>query len=159
MNQVYLLTGSNLGDRKLQLETAGNLIGERIGAVKRQSSVYETASWGKTDQPDFYNQVLLVGTNLSAHEVLMEILAIERELGRERHEKWGSRLIDIDILFFNDEIIKEDQLIVPHPFLHQRRFTLVPLNEIAPTLKHPELHLTIQELLINLDDKLVVNRI
>ena len=148
-----------MGNRRQQLKNAEILIGKRIGKIKKVSSLYQTASWGKTDQPDFLNQVLLVETTLSAQQVLDNILETEIELGRIRGEKWGSRLIDIDILFYNDEIINTDLLTVPHPYLHERRFTLEPLNEIASELKHPILNQTIRELLVNLRDDLNVNRI
>jgi 2-amino-4-hydroxy-6-hydroxymethyldihydropteridine diphosphokinase len=103
-----------------------------VAPVTKTSAVYETQSWGKTDQPDYFNQVITLQTNLAAQDVLNKILDIELLMGRKREEKWGSRIIDIDILFYGDAVINEPGLIVPHPELHNRRFTLEPLAEIAP---------------------------
>lgn len=135
------------------------LIEEQVGAVVQASSVYKTAPWGNTNQQDFYNQVLCVHTFFSAAEVLQKILSVETQMGRTRLEKWGPRLIDIDVLLFNDEVIEEDDLIVPHPFMHQRKFTLVPLNELAPQLIHPKLNNTIAELLQACPDDSLVEKL
>ena len=159
MQEVYLLLGSNLGDRMKQVRDAADLIAKNVGKIMIRSACYETASWGNTDQPDFINQVLLVHTELTAREVLDQVLAIEVSLGRVRHEKWGSRLIDIDILFYGAEIISEPDLVVPHPHLHERAFVLVPLEEIAPALIHPVLKQSVSELARNLNDGLLVKRI
>ncbi|HEY1006950.1 MAG TPA: 2-amino-4-hydroxy-6-hydroxymethyldihydropteridine diphosphokinase [Sphingobacteriaceae bacterium] len=159
MQEVYLLLGSNLGDRMKQVRDAADLIAKNVGKIMIRSACYETASWGNTDQPDFINQVLLVRTELTAREVLDQVLAIEVSLGRVRHEKWGSRLIDIDILFYGGEIISEPDLVVPHPHLHERAFVLVPLEEIAPALVHPVLKQSVSELARNLNDGLLVKRI
>lgn len=159
MQEVYLLLGSNLGDRMKQVRDAADLIAKNVGKIMIRSACYETASWGNTDQPDFINQVLLVRTELTAREVLDQVLAIEVSLGRVRHEKWGSRLIDIDILFYGAEIISEPDLVVPHPHLHERAFVLVPLEEIAPALVHPVLKQSVSELARNLNDGLLVKRI
>ncbi len=159
MNNVFLLLGSNLGERELLLQKAINEINENIGPVIKQSSIYETQSWGLENEPNYLNQVISAKTNLAANAVLINVLAIEKKLGRERYEKWGSRLIDIDILFFNDEVIEQAELLVPHPHLHKRRFTLEPLAEIAPNLLHPKLNKTIMELKSILDDNLVVKKL
>ena len=159
MQEVYLLLGSNLGDRLKQVGNAADFIEKSVGTIVRKSACYETASWGNTDQPDFINQVLLIRTGLTAREVLEKALAIEVSLGRVRHEKWGSRLIDIDILFYGDQVIREPDLVVPHPHLHERAFVLIPLGEIAPGLLHPVLNRTVTELARNLDDTLLVKRI
>lgn len=159
MQEVYLLLGSNLGDRMMQVRDAADLIAKNVGKIIVRSACYETASWGNTDQPDFINQVMLVRTELTAREVLDQVLAIEVSLGRVRHEKWGSRLIDIDILFYGGGIISEPDLVVPHPHLHERAFVLVPLEEIAPDLIHPVLKQSVSELARNLDDGLLVKRI
>jgi len=158
MNDVFLLLGSNLGNRQLFLNNAGEAIDREVGSVINHSSIYETQSWGKTDQPDYLNQVLLVRTDLSAREVLERILAIEKSMGRERIEKWGSRTIDIDILFYGDAVISEPDLIVPHPHLHQRKFVLEPLAEIAPQHIHPVLNKSISQLNI-FDDTLIVKKL
>ncbi|WP_457126514.1 2-amino-4-hydroxy-6-hydroxymethyldihydropteridine diphosphokinase [Mucilaginibacter sp. HD30] len=159
MNNVFLLLGSNLGDRKLLLQMAVTKIAERVGGVLKQSALYETQSWGKAGEPDYLNQVVFLQTQLSSNKVLNEILKIETSMGRIRDEKWGSRLIDIDILFYNDEIIKQNDLVVPHPELHNRRFTLEPLVEIAPELVHPLLNKTMLELKKNLTDSLIVKKL
>ncbi|MFD0749983.1 2-amino-4-hydroxy-6-hydroxymethyldihydropteridine diphosphokinase [Mucilaginibacter calamicampi] len=159
MNNVFLLLGSNLGDRQLLLQTAIAQISERVGAVLQTSALYETQAWGKTGEPDYLNQVVFLKTGLTAINVLNEILAIETGMGRKRYEKWGSRLIDIDILFYNDEIIKQDALEIPHPELQNRRFTLEPLAEIAPGLVHPVLNKTMLELKNQLTDSLVVKKL
>jgi 2-amino-4-hydroxy-6-hydroxymethyldihydropteridine diphosphokinase len=125
----------------------------------KKSAVYETQSWGRTDEPDYLNQVVFLQTELSASIVLSKILAIETDMGRRRYQKWGSRLIDIDILFYNDEIIKQNGLEIPHPELHNRRFTLEPLVEVAPDLIHPILNKTVSELKKDLTDSLVVKKL
>jgi 2-amino-4-hydroxy-6-hydroxymethyldihydropteridine diphosphokinase len=132
MIEVFLLLGSNLGIRELFLQQAVQLIEQTIAPVTKASGIYETQSWGKTDEPDYLNQVVQLATELPAQTVLERILNIEVILGRKRDVKWGSRIIDIDILFYGDEIINEPGLIVPHPELHNRRFTLEPLEELAP---------------------------
>ncbi|WP_020594991.1 2-amino-4-hydroxy-6-hydroxymethyldihydropteridine diphosphokinase [Spirosoma panaciterrae] len=144
---AYLLLGANLGDRINTLHRALDLIAERVGTVVQKSAMYETAPWGVTDQPTYLNQVLAIDTALQPEELLNQTQAIEHELGRVRLERWGARLIDIDILFYDQLILKTPRLTIPHPYLHQRRFTLVPLAEITPNLVHPILHKTTLELL------------
>jgi 2-amino-4-hydroxy-6-hydroxymethyldihydropteridine diphosphokinase len=159
MNNIFLLIGSNLGDRKLFLKQAIKHIEDDIAPLVKASSVYETQSWGKTDAPDYLNQVLMLQTLLPAQVVLEKILAIENLLGRKREEKWGSRIIDIDILFYGDAIIKEPNLQVPHPELHKRRFTLEPLAEIAADFVHPVLNKNILQLKNELKDNLIVKKV
>ena len=156
MNKAYLSLGSNEGNRMLWLEKAMDLIAAHCGTILKRSSVYETAAWGITTQPDFLNMVIYIETNKNPTELLDEILRTETTLGRHRTVKWGPRIIDIDILFFNNEVIELPNLIIPHPFLHERRFTLAPLAEIAPDYVHPKLHKTITELLAECPDKLEV---
>jgi 2-amino-4-hydroxy-6-hydroxymethyldihydropteridine diphosphokinase len=151
-NQVFILLGTNLGDRVSNLEKAKNEIDLKIGKVIKTSNLYETAPWGITDQPSFLNQVLQVSTYLKCEKILSLILKIELDMGRKREVKWGSRLIDIDILYFGNKVIKKQELIVPHPFLQERRFTLVPLAEIAPDFIHPILQETNSELLEKCED-------
>ncbi|WP_295794994.1 2-amino-4-hydroxy-6-hydroxymethyldihydropteridine diphosphokinase [Mucilaginibacter sp.] len=159
MNRVFLLLGSNLGNRQLYLQQAIELIGTHFAPVAKTSSIYETQSWGKTDAPDYLNQVVMLETEVPASELLRKILDIELMLGRKREEKWGSRTIDIDILFYGDEIIDDKNLQVPHPELHNRRFTLEPLAEIAPGLLHPLLKKTILDVKNNLKDSLIVKKL
>jgi 2-amino-4-hydroxy-6-hydroxymethyldihydropteridine diphosphokinase len=159
MNNVFLLLGSNLGDRNLLLQQAILNIETDIGPVVKKSSVYETQSWGKIDGPDYLNRVIEIQTGLEAQTILQKILAIEQTMGRKREEKWGSRVIDIDILFFNSAIINEPGLHVPHPELHKRRFTLEPLAEIAPDLIHPVLKKNSSQLKNELQDSLIVKKI
>jgi 2-amino-4-hydroxy-6-hydroxymethyldihydropteridine diphosphokinase len=157
MNNVYLLIGGNMGDRLKNLSESTNYIEKEVGAILKKSSIYETAAWGVTDQPSFLNQVLFVSTKLSAEDVLKTILSIEEKMGRKRVEKMGPRTIDIDILFYNDEIISLPNLSVPHPHIANRRFVLAPLAEIAPVLFHPVLQKNITELLKVCPDTLEVN--
>ena len=153
--RAYLLLGSNIGNRGANLRTALVAL-SAIGKITKESSIYETAAWGKTDQPPFYNQVVEIQTTVRAHELLAELLGIEVRMGRIRTSKWGERTIDIDILFYGEEIIEAPQLTIPHPQLQFRRFTLAPLNEIAPALKHPKLKTSIYDLLTNCPDVLPV---
>lgn len=156
MNKIFLITGGNIGDRKKNLETAAALIQSKIGTIVRRSAIYETEAWGFTDQPAFFNQVLEIQTTFSAREVLNAILKIEEDMGRKRTFKNAARIIDIDILFFNDEIIDEQNLIIPHPEISNRRFVLAPLNEIEPQMIHPVLKKTMKKLLSESKDQLKV---
>ncbi len=158
MNTAYLLTGGNMGNRKRNLSQAHKLITELCGNISTASSIYETAAWGKTDQPSFLNQALQIKTTLEPEALLKQILKIEKQIGRIREEKYGPRIIDIDILFYNDEIHKYPQLTLPHPEIQNRRFVLVPMAEIAPAFIHPVFKKTIAELLNNCPDKLEVKK-
>ena len=155
---IYLLTGSNIGNSQAYLQIAIEKITVALGSITKQSSIYITEPWGNTNQQDFLNQVLEVETALTAHEVLTIILAIETEMGRNRLHKWEPRMIDIDLLFYADEIIESDELVVPHPLLHLRRFTLLPFVEIAPNWMHPKFNKTIVELLIDCTDTSLVEK-
>jgi 2-amino-4-hydroxy-6-hydroxymethyldihydropteridine diphosphokinase len=159
MTIVYLLLGANLGDRFAQVSIALQNVERDVGAVVSKSSLYETEAWGGENQPMYLNQVLIVETTLSARALLEAVQKIENQLGRTRKEKWESRLIDIDILFYGDECISEPDLIVPHPFLDKRKFTLVPLVEIAADLIHPVHKKTVRQLLSELDDPLTVLKV
>lgn len=156
---VFLLLGTNMGDRNKNLADALTAIAKSVGRIRKKSSVYHTAAWGKTDQEPFFNQVIELETSLHPQQVLYELLAIEQKMGRKRLDPWGERIIDADILFYGDEIIETNNLIIPHPHLANRRFTLIPLNEIAPDLIHPLFQKKISELLDDCPDKLSVEKI
>lgn len=158
MVKVYLLLGSNLGERLFLLKQAAGYIETQAGTIVQYSSIYETKSWGKTDEPDYLNQVLLIKTMLQPHELLAKLLEIELLLGRKREEKWGSRTMDIDILFYDDMIVNEPELTIPHPQLQNRRFTLEPLVELAPNFIHPVLQKALKKLKDDLQDELQVKK-
>jgi len=158
-NMAYLSLGTNLGDRKQNLENCISFIGKKVGTLTQQSSLYQTKAWGVPNQPDFWNMVLEVQTSLSPPLVLKTILAIEIEMGRVRERKWFTRLIDIDLLFYGDLIIETPNLIVPHPYLQERNFVLYPLVELAPLLVHPILQKTVQELVAECGDELAVEKL
>jgi 2-amino-4-hydroxy-6-hydroxymethyldihydropteridine diphosphokinase len=154
---VYLHTGTNLGNRHENLNQANEFIEQYIGKIISESSIYETAAWGLIEQPDFYNQALKVSTLLSPNEVLEKISFVETSLfNRVRTKKWSSRIIDIDILFYEKNIINNDDLIIPHQHLHQRNFVLIPLMEIAGNFIHPILQETIEDLYWKSEDNLEV---
>lgn len=153
---TYVLLGSNEGNRILHLSDAIEHIQAHVGHVIRKSKIYETGAWGKSDQPDFLNQVICVETKLSPHAMLENLLAIENKMGRQRIEKWGQRLIDLDILLYEDLVVDEETLKIPHPGIPFRRFTLVPLQEIAPKLIHPRTHSSMTTLLKECPDHLSV---
>ena len=147
-----------MGDREKNLATSCEWIEAECGKIVQASSLYETAAWGKTDQPGFLNQALEIHTSLNAKQLIRHILKIEKKMGRERKEKYDPRIIDIDILLFNDEIHKADFLKVPHPEMQNRRFVLEPLTEIAPQVVHPVFRKTIKELFNDCLDPLPVKK-
>ena len=165
MNISYLLIGGNQGDREAMLAEARTLISAAAGTIRKASSFYETAPWGKSDQGWFLNQALLLETEADPVTLLKTLLQIEEKMGRKRAEKYGSRRIDIDILFFNDAIVAHEgtagrpELVIPHPEIANRRFVLEPLNEIAPDYLHPVLHRSVRELLVSCTDPLEVKKI
>ena len=159
MFNVFLLLGSNMGDRLLFLKQAIKHIESDIAPVIKTSSIFETQAWGKTDEADYLNQVVEIQTNLPAQDILEKILRIENMLGRKRVQKWGSRIIDIDVLFYGQTIVNEENLQIPHPELHKRRFTLEPLAEIAPELVHPVFNKSILQLKSELKDSLIVKKL
>ena len=159
MNKAYLLTGGNMGNREEILGKALALIREYCGTIRAMSSIYETAAWGKNDQPSFLNQAIEIHTDLQPRQLLRQILKIEKQIGRVREEKYGPRIIDIDILFYNDEVHNYPLLKLPHPEIQNRRFVLFPLVEIAAEFIHPVLKKTIAELLAICPDKLEVSKL
>jgi len=156
MPKTYLLLGGNLGDRLSYLAQARDGLARQVGSILQSSGIYETAAWGKTNQPAFLNQVLEVQTELQPVQLLQKINNLEQELGRVRLEHWGARVIDIDILFYEDMVLQSQRLTIPHPQLHLRRFTLMPLAELIPNLMHPVLRKTVAELLAICPDALEV---
>lgn len=157
MNDIYLLTGGNIGDRFSYLQKAIESIEVSVGKIVKKSAVYETAPWGFTNQQSFLNQVLCITSSLEAKELLDKILEIEIKLGRKRIEKMGPRVTDIDILFYSNQVISQPYLCIPHPRIAERRFVLTPLNEIAPDFIHPVYNKTIKDLLEECPDNLEVN--
>ena len=147
MNIVFLQLGSNLGERESLLQDAIIAIEGRIGQVVEKSKVYESTPWRVEGQENYLNQIVKVKTELLADDILSTVLDIEKELGRIRLEKWGERLIDIDIIFYNDSIIETAQLCVPHKHMHERMFVLTPMHNIAPEMVHPKYNKTVAELL------------
>jgi len=158
MELVYFLLGSNLGDRNAYLKEARKLLEQSVGKEIRSSSIYETQSWGVADLPDYLNQVIEMETKLQPEVVLKKTQAIEEKLHRERTKKWDSRTIDIDILFYGEVIINLTELKIPHPQLHNRLFTLVPLDELIPDFIHPVLKKSIHRLKQDVNDGLFVKK-
>lgn len=157
MNTCYLLLGGNLGDKEQNLKQAIALLEQKLGSTAKKSNIFITAAWGNENQPEFYNQAISISTTFSAIELLKIVLKVEEQLGRKRtNDKWQERIIDIDILFYNDEIIDLPELKIPHPFIQKRKFVLVPMNEIAGEMVHPVLGKSIKTLLFECTDKLQV---
>ena len=159
MEKIYLLLGSNIGDRGKNLEAGRKMIESQIGKITASSHVYETAPWGFEEQDDFYNQAIEVETEKTPREVLTLSKEIEKEVGRQSSEKWHPRILDIDILLFGKKVLEEGDLHIPHKSMHERNFALIPLMELVPELIHPKLDLTIEELFWNCEDALDVIRL
>lgn len=149
---IYLGLGSNMGDRAANLRMANALIDKHIGKIAKRSHVYETQPWGKPEQDWFLNQCVMANTTLQPRDLLEAIGRIEREMQRERKEKWGPRTIDIDILLYGRRVVRDKGLEIPHPELPNRAFVLIPLMEIAPSLEHPTLKRAIDELYMECRD-------
>ncbi|MFL5787781.1 MAG: 2-amino-4-hydroxy-6-hydroxymethyldihydropteridine diphosphokinase [Flavisolibacter sp.] len=159
MNEAFLLIGGNMGDRKDFLAKARQALSGACGHLTSYSSIYETAAWGIMDQEPFLNQALKLESDFKPDQLLTCILKIEEDMGRKRSAKFGPRVIDIDILLFNNEIIEQPGLRIPHPEMQNRKFALAPLNEIASQIIHPVLHKTIHQLLNECTDPLNVKKL
>lgn len=147
---IFLGLGTNLGDREANLRTAKGKLSSLMKIVK-ESPIYVTPPWGYEDQPDFLNQVIQVTTRLEPTQLLDYLKGIEDDMGRKATFRYGPRLIDLDILFYGQRVIREESLQIPHPRLHERAFVLVPLHDIAPDFVHPVLRETIRDLLSKVD--------
>jgi 2-amino-4-hydroxy-6-hydroxymethyldihydropteridine diphosphokinase len=147
---IFLGLGTNLGDREANLRTAKGKLSSQVKIVK-ESPIYVTPPWGYEDQPDFLNQVIQVTTRLEPTQLLDYLKGIEDDMGRKATFRYGPRLIDLDILFYGQRVIREESLQIPHPRLHERAFVLVPLHDIAPDFVHPILRETIRDLLSKVD--------
>ena len=156
-HQLFLSTGSNQGDSLSTLAQCNKLLADQLGTLKRTSPIYQTKAWGKTDQPDFLNQVIWLETIFTPQWIFIKIKEIEKQLGRIRREKWGPRIIDIDILFYDQLILSSPSLEIPHPQIAHRNFVLKPLLDIAPHWIHPQMKLPITELWEHRSDPLEIH--
>ncbi len=148
-----------MGNPAAMLQQAADaMVKQGLGEIMTASSLYQTAAWGKTDQPDFLNQALHLKTTLPPEVLLTELLAIEIQMGRRRFQKNDPRIIDLDIIFYDDLVMKSERLTIPHPLMHLRRFVLEPLNEIAPHFVHPIMKKTVAALLKDCPDPLAVKK-
>ena len=159
MKGKFLLLGSNLGDKLENISQAKMLIGQGSGRIITASSLYKTSSWGAAGQPHYYNQAVIIETGLSPKKLLASLLEIEISMGRTRKKKWDNRIIDIDILFYDDLVLNDESLILPHPEIQNRRFALVPLAEIAPDEIHPVTGFSVTEMLKRTKDRGTVIRL
>ena len=156
MNIIYIQLGSNMGNRKSYIEKSMQQIEQEIGNIICSSKIYESSPWGVSIQNHFLNSVIKIESELSSSILLKKLQEIENNLGRVRKEKWGERSIDLDILFYNSEIINTENLKVPHPYIQDRKFVLVPLSEIDTDYNHPVLHKNISSLLKECTDTEIV---
>ncbi|MDP2337972.1 MAG: 2-amino-4-hydroxy-6-hydroxymethyldihydropteridine diphosphokinase [Bacteroidota bacterium] len=160
MIKLYLLLGGNLGDKQKIFSDARARLNEKVGKITALSAVYETEPWGFQSEDVFWNQVMEISTNLSPEEVLRQTQQIELELGRVRKtNQYDSRKIDIDILFYGDQVVEQENLSIPHPRIQERKFALIPLNEINPELIHPVFQKSIRQLLQECGDQLKVEAV
>ena len=162
MTRSYILFGSNQGDKEALLEQACTLINNRCGMLVERSSAYVTEPWGFEAEEWFLNELLVVETELEPDELMDALLEIEKELGRVRHPKqkgYTSRTVDLDILYYGNQMVNTEKVTVPHPRLHLRRFVLLPLCELIPDFLHPKLNLSQEELLQNCPDTSIVQQL
>lgn len=160
MHKVFLGIGGNIGDKRKNIIRVAELIEKKLGKILLSSSLYETPAWGFQSEDSFWNQVIQIETVLEAEELLWRINEIEEDFGRERgRERYSSREMDIDILYFNAEYFETKSLIIPHPRIQERRFVLVPLAEIVPNLLHPLLRMTSVTMLENCRDHSIIKKI
>ena len=160
MIKLYILVGGNLGDKQLIFSEARAMLSQQVGTITNQSAIYETEPWGFESTDIFWNQAIEISTDLSPEEVLPQTQQIEQALGRIRKaNQYNSRTIDIDILFYDDQIIQTKNLVVPHPRIQERKFALAPLSEINPELIHPIFLKNIQQLLEECTDPLKVEKV
>jgi 2-amino-4-hydroxy-6-hydroxymethyldihydropteridine diphosphokinase len=158
MHTTFLLMGGNLGNRVENLANARERVAQQCGIIIHTSAIYETAAWGLEAQPPFLNQAIQLQTFSNAHALLHCLLNVEKELGRERNEKYGPRLIDLDILLFDHSVINTPELTIPHPELQNRRFALTCLADIAADVMHPLFQKPISQLLAECTDPLAVHK-
>ena len=158
MRTGFLLMGGNMGNRLAYLQQAKKMIGETCGKIVQSSSIYETAAWGIEEQASFYNQVIVLETTLTPENLMHQLLEIENEMGRKRDQKMGPRIIDLDILMIDELVISSGLLTLPHPALPFRRFALIPLCEIDPSIIHPVLQKKMGQLLEECTDVLDVQK-
>ena len=157
-SKVVLLLGSNVGDKIAQLKFAIKEISLKIGIVSAKSAIYESAPWGEEKQPSFLNQVIIVESDLLPFQILEKTQAIEQKAGRIARGKWKMRELDIDILFYEDRVVNQEKLQIPHPYIQKRFFTLAPLFEIMPEFIHPIIKKSISDLYNNCDKSLMVKK-
>lgn len=159
MHKAFILLGSNMGKRITFLSKAKQLIIEEAGTITAQSSIYQTAAWGNTNQQAFLNQVIVINTKQEPDALMQTLLNIEQQLGRIRTQKFGPRTIDLDILFYDALVTKTKRVTIPHPAIQDRRFVLVPLAELSPRKIHPVYKQTVSSLLKNCSDNLAVKKL
>lgn len=160
MHKVFLGIGGNLGNKSENFKKVYSLIEKNLGKISKYSSVYESPPWGFHAEENFWNQVVIIETDYSPSELLDKIHIVEKEFGRKRKkQQYSSREMDIDILYYDDIFTETDNLVIPHPRIHQRLFVLIPLTEIAPQFKHPLFRLTSIQMFENCKDKSVIKKV
>lgn len=153
MNKAVILLGSNIGDSQGHLINALQLLADSVGEIVAKSGVYQTQPWGNTDQASFLNLLIILETSLSPEKLMEALLSIENQMGRQRITKWEPRIIDLDIIYFNDWIINSEHLSIPHPLMQERKFVLAPLVQILPDFMHPVLGMDSKSLLMACSDE------